>query len=254
MTRIELATADQKLINPAKVTIAAGDIASVELYVDFDSHWDSFPIRNATFHTSNNSTVYEVMLTDDTCIVPAEVLAEKGVLYIGARGVSENGEVVKTSSIVKYNIAPGATVGEKTLNPPMDLYQQYLAELNAGMDVVSRRIEQKLQENVDARISGLVATAMAFPDYKNKIMDVTYSQFPWTAPEDCWIVLERNIKLSIDGVQVVGDNYAHETERYNVFFPCEKGSVISVTLTDGQVADNEVNPDDIILGMYGMKK
>ena len=254
MTRIELATADQKLINPAKVTIAAGDIASVELYVDFDSHWDSFPIRNATFHTSNNSTVYEVMLTDDTCIVPAEVLSEKGVLYIGARGVSENGEVVKTSSLVKYNIAPGATVGEKTLNPPMDLYQQYLAELNAGMDVVSRRIEQRLQDRLDARFDALSDNHVVFPDYKNKIMDITYSQLPWTATEDCWLVPDRNSPIKVDGVYVAGKSFGYQEGSIYNSFPVEKGSVVEVVITIDQDGTDAVEPETIYFTMYGMKK
>ena len=147
MTIINLSTQDQQLINASRVVIAAGDVNSVELHVDFDSAWEGFTVRSATFYTSKNSAVQEMLLLNDKCIVPFEVLEESCILFIGVRGVTADGEAVKTSSLVKYKIAEGATAGDKTLTPTMDLYQQYLAALKMeASPLVAEAAEAALAE------------------------------------------------------------------------------------------------------------
>ena len=134
MTTIQLVTADQNLAAVGKVKIASGDINSVQLAVDFDSAWDEFVARTATFHTSKDSTVHEMLLTDDMCIIPHEVLAESCTLFIGVRGAKVDGSAVKTSTLAKYNVVEGAAPGYTTIKPTMDLYQQYLAAMQEGID------------------------------------------------------------------------------------------------------------------------
>ena len=145
MTKISLITQGQQLICANKVVIAAGDINSVELKVEFDSAWDDYPAKSATFYTSSNPTVQEMLMLNNSCIVPFEVMTESCVLFIGVRGVSADGERVKTSTLAKYKISEGATAGDKTLTPTMDLYQQYLAALKTEADPVLMALKEELQ-------------------------------------------------------------------------------------------------------------
>lgn len=126
MTTLKVATADQTLVALEKVKIASGDIESVFLEAEFDSAWDGFINRTASFHTSNDSTPHEVLLIDDKCTIPAEVLANVGTLYVGIVGVSNDGTAVKTSSIAGYTIRQGVAHSFSTVTPELDLYRQYI--------------------------------------------------------------------------------------------------------------------------------
>lgn len=148
MTKISLITQGQQLICANKVVIASGDINSVELKVEFDSAWDEYPAKSATFYTSSNPTVHEMLMLNNSCIVPSEVLTESCVLFIGVRGVSADGEKLKTSTLAKYKISEGATAGDKTLSPTMDLYQQYLAALKAEADPIIAALKEELQASI----------------------------------------------------------------------------------------------------------
>ena len=153
MTKINLLTQGQQLINASKVVVASGDVNSVQLCVEFDSAaWGEYPARSATFYTSKDATVHEMLLLNDKCIVPFEVLTEACVLFIGVRGVSADGERVKTSSLVKYKVSEGAPIGDKTLTPTMDLYQQYLAALKAEADPVIAAVRTEIQAAAEASI------------------------------------------------------------------------------------------------------
>lgn len=111
MTTIKLSANDQVLSIVTQPKIASGDINSVLLQVDFDDGWDGYK-RTAVFFTSLDETVYKADLTDDQCIVPYEVLAEPGTLFIGVRGVKSD-NTVKTTILVKYKIELGAPNGVK---------------------------------------------------------------------------------------------------------------------------------------------
>ena len=161
MTKINLITQGQQLISANKVVIAAGDVNSVELHVEFDSAWADYPARSATFYTSKDATVQEMMISNDSCIVPFEVLAESCVLFIGVRGISADGERLKTSTLAKYKISEGATAGDKTLTPTMDLYQQYLAALKAEADPIIAAVRESAQAEASAAIEKVKTEAEA---------------------------------------------------------------------------------------------
>lgn len=130
MTTINLFANDQHLTTGSKPKIASGDMNSVLLHVEFDPIWDKFT-KTAVFFTSNDETVYEMILTDDECTVPHEVLAESGTLFIGIRGICAEDNAIKTSTLVKYRIDDGAPVGDgTTVDPTPDVYQQILKRLN----------------------------------------------------------------------------------------------------------------------------
>jgi hypothetical protein len=121
---------DQTLIALEKVKLASGDINSVYLSVEFDSVWDNFINRTASFHTSNDLTPHEVLMIDNQCLIPPSVLEKPGTLYVGVVGVSADGSATKTSSEAGFKIVKGAAYSHSTLTPELDLYCQYLKAIN----------------------------------------------------------------------------------------------------------------------------
>ena len=62
-------------------------------------------MKTAIFY-KNKTKCYVRILEDDGCIVPSEVLASSGYLFIGVRGTNEDKNV--NSEVVKYKIEEGA--------------------------------------------------------------------------------------------------------------------------------------------------
>ena len=151
MTTLKVTLNDQVLIAAERVKIASGDINSVALAVEIDDLWDVFPNRTASFYTSHNSTPHEVLLIDNQCIIPPEVLSLPGILYVGIIGVSADGESAKTSSIASFKIIPGAAHSYTTVKPELDLYQQYLKAMMEAVapaqEVLLARLEERITEH-----------------------------------------------------------------------------------------------------------
>lgn len=127
MTTIELVANDQLLQVTVNPTISSGEQNTVEVHVDFSDDWDGFS-KSAVFFTSlNKNAIYEIVMTDGKCIVPAEVMEKSCLLYVGIRGVNSNNNEVKTTSLVKYKISEGTPSGNSTeVEPTPDVYQQLL--------------------------------------------------------------------------------------------------------------------------------
>ena len=145
MTTIHLITSDQHLVAVQKVKLASGDVNSVKLNVSFDNMWDRYGARTAVFYTSKDSTRYEVLLIDDECVVPEEVLANEAVLYIGIRAATTDGTAIKTSSVVQLKIVQGVNAAETTISPTMDLFQQYLAALDSKVAPIRLDVDSQLE-------------------------------------------------------------------------------------------------------------
>lgn len=116
--------------------IAAGDINSVVLHVEFDEAWDDFISRKALFVNDavNSSDTQDILLIGDECIVPHEVLAKDGVLSISVTGYTADGTAKKTSSIVRMKVHESLTDASTTVEPTMDLFMQYLAAMKEEMN------------------------------------------------------------------------------------------------------------------------
>lgn len=106
MTTIKASLNDQVLTAATLPKIACNNINTVRLSVTFDSAWAGYPARSAVFYTDKDPTRYEVILSSEgNCLIPHEVLSEKGKLYISVKGVS--GDAVKTSAELEYKILAG---------------------------------------------------------------------------------------------------------------------------------------------------
>lgn len=152
MTVIRLFADDQKLSVAVAPKIASGDRNSVQIHVSFSGNWSNYE-KSAVFYTSWDKTVYEVMLSDNKCLIPHEVLSMNGDLFIGIRGVDTNGGAVKTTTVLKYRIEKGAPMGDATsVEPTPDVYQQILmrlAEIKEGSTVTEEQITQVVSDYLE---------------------------------------------------------------------------------------------------------
>lgn len=142
MTTIELVANDQLLQVTVSPKISSGEVNTVGIHVDFSDEWNGFG-KNAVFYTSYNSRdIYEIVMTNDECIVPSEVMKKSGTLYIGIRGVNDN--KVKTTSLVKLKISEGAPTGNSTeVEPTPDVYEQLLTAYGKTDNSINKEISDR---------------------------------------------------------------------------------------------------------------
>lgn len=170
MTEIHLATEDQDLIVSKAPTLASGDINTVLIVVDFDSSWDEYEAKTASFYTSKDATVYERIFVDEMTmteglktfvIVPPEVLVQKGTLFIAVKGATADGSKVKTSEVIRYKIVEGTPASKKTLFATPDLYQQYLQRMDEGLTPTRTKMEANFQAYTEQAKAELLASLPA---------------------------------------------------------------------------------------------
>lgn len=127
-TIISAVCSDQSLHIAAAPILSSGGIESTLLNVDFSSHWDGFE-KTAVFYRSEN-TVYHVLMDNDSCFVPREVLSDAGAFYFGVMGIG--GEKVRTSDVVRYSVRKGAITEDTAVSDPTpDIYSQLLCRIAA---------------------------------------------------------------------------------------------------------------------------
>jgi len=121
-TTITARVIDQTLqiINIPK--LASGGENYIRVEVSFDSLWSGFG-KTAIFYRKENQ-VYHVVMVNDTCLIPREVLAEPGKLYFGILGAS--GATVRTTEVVTFNVVQGAITAGVS-QPLPDVYKQVLS-------------------------------------------------------------------------------------------------------------------------------
>lgn len=195
MTEIKLHTYGEKLIVSEKVTLAAGNINSAELHVTVDEGWAAYSNFSATFETKEYIEPVEQLMTAKTateyvCVIPSEVLQHQGILEIGIRGITNDGEKAKTSSIAKYNIVKGASPGNITLNPTMDMYQQYLA----AMDSKTAPLFNAYKEAMDAEFAEKVAE---LEEYKADLLESMTGTVLWENPNPTTSITTLTIPLDL---------------------------------------------------------
>jgi hypothetical protein len=161
-TIVKLDCVDKKLIANEVPVIASGGVNDTTIEVNFSTEWDGLG-KSAVFFNEKYETVYEVVLTNDACTIPGEVLTDPGYIFIGVRGVDADENVVKPSTLVRFKLLNGAPVGNGTaVEPTANVYQQLLtaygktdakftsktSDLNAA--IVAEETERKSADATEA--------------------------------------------------------------------------------------------------------
>lgn len=123
MSVLKLKCVDQVLTILTTPLIASGVKEVTELEVEFNEAWDNFG-KTAVFYR-DDTKVYHVVMVNNKCIIPHEVLESDGVMYLGVFGVHGNQRL--TSNVLRYKIVKGAILeGEEPKPPTPEIYEQIL--------------------------------------------------------------------------------------------------------------------------------
>ena len=125
MTTIKLKTIDENLEFTSSPPVYSGDVNTIAAQFEFDEFWEGF-VKTAVFYREIKQP-YQVVLKDDICNIPSEVMLTEGRIYIGVFGVLEN--KVKTSEVVYYDIGTGVMTYGTIPEPSDEIWQQILSEL-----------------------------------------------------------------------------------------------------------------------------
>ena len=145
MSKIIISCQDQELEIKESGTIASGGVNEVTAVFEFCEKWTNY-VKTAVFYNKKEE-VYHKLLVNDECTIPWEVLAKRGILYIGVFGVKDG--VTRTSGMVKLKITEGAITADTAVHEPSpDVYAQIINK-HYGVHIGS---EEPMDENVMAWI------------------------------------------------------------------------------------------------------
>lgn len=128
-SKVYLSCVDQELEITESGTIASGGVNEVSVEVKFSSEWDGF-IKTLVCYQNKND-VYYVVMENDSCIIPWEVLTKQGTLRMGIMGLYNGTK--RTSNLVKMKVVEGAITTETAIpDPTPDIWQQMLTLYHIG--------------------------------------------------------------------------------------------------------------------------
>ena len=133
MSDIKIKCVDQTLTFVNAPVIASGGVIEDRVVFDFCPLWNGY-VKTAVFYRDKTEVFYKLLEADDSCDIPAEVLASSGIVYIGVFGVKD--ESRRTSELLAYSIREGAVLN---IAPTVDVYAQILEAL-ANTKIVSGTI------------------------------------------------------------------------------------------------------------------
>lgn len=141
-TRITVDCIDQRLIVTNDPLLASGGRNEDEIEFNFCPLWDGFG-KTAVFYRTP-AEAYNSSIVNNRCIIPAEVLVDKGEIFFGVFG--ESSGATRTSEVIKYSVVQGALLsGKKPADPTPDIYNQLMARFGE----VEQRVANAVQKTGD---------------------------------------------------------------------------------------------------------
>lgn len=153
-TIIKAQVNDQTLRVTSLPKLASGGAEEIRVEVTFCSKWDGMGKTAVCYR--NKGKVYEVVMVNDACVIPYEVMTEPGKVYFGVVGVQ--GETVRTSEVVALTVQQGSIVSAVTVPLP-DVYKQILTaygETAHAVNVERARLNNLIQNSGTGNDSELV--------------------------------------------------------------------------------------------------
>lgn len=118
---IYLRVIGQKLSPACSIFMAAGTLNYPEVIFNFDDDWTGFS-KIATFCNSN-SQLYRILLDDDRCVIPSEVMVDNEIVSIGVYGTKGNVRITTNVLSVPCNKS-GYGLGISPSDPGIDIITQ----------------------------------------------------------------------------------------------------------------------------------
>lgn len=121
-----------------KPPLAAGNVQATRIQWTFCDSWQGF-MKTAIFARKNEKP-YHIIIQNDECTIPKEVLASRGKFYVSVIGDRDG--VRLTSDTLEYNVNPSlATTDTLPADPTPDVYAQIMNALNAKADNITYNAE-----------------------------------------------------------------------------------------------------------------
>lgn len=132
MSDILVEIIDQEFTYIAMPLIGAKGVEENRVVFTFSPEWSGYSKTATFYHELYPDNIYDVVITNDACVVPHEVTDTPGKFFIGVTGVS--GDVTRTSILGKYYVYPGSEEGGETSQAPTPgVYDQMLQIMNASI-------------------------------------------------------------------------------------------------------------------------
>ena len=140
MSVIKLHTANERLIFDSKPVITSGNIDIVSISVTLCRNWREVGETAdiwAVFYRDESEKLKR-KLVDGSCMIPNEMLIDRGFFYIGIYAENANSERVKTSNIVEYEVRQGtATTAETKSRIVANAQAEYLTDLANSLETAT---------------------------------------------------------------------------------------------------------------------
>ena len=114
MTIIKARLNDQALSLSTSPVVASGGVEEDVVTFEFDSTWAEY-VKKAVFYRDKSNVYHVDVGSDNTAVIPWEVLQYSGFMYFGVFGIK--GNEIKTSTVVRYRVEPGAITSAAQLDP-----------------------------------------------------------------------------------------------------------------------------------------
>lgn len=129
---INLSVKNQNLIKESEVIGVEMSQDYIQCkFVFLTADWNDTD-RTAVFKNSKNGKLFEVMLENDACMIPWEVLTDSGHVNISVYGVKGTYRI--TSTIVSFSVEKTLFGGLKGKDPSLTVYEQLLNRLHEKAD------------------------------------------------------------------------------------------------------------------------
>ena len=140
-TTITIGVVDQVLTLIGTPVVSSGGKNEDYVSFTFDETWNGFA-KIAVFYRQTKEIFYALINDDNVAVVPSEVIATSGIMYLGVVGVNDDTTITKTSQVLPYRIVGGALDGFKPEPATPDVFEQMLS-LAQEMRDLAEEIKQR---------------------------------------------------------------------------------------------------------------
>lgn len=219
MSLIKIKCEDQVLHIEQNPSIYSGDVNYDSVEFTFCENWTDF-LKTAVFYNDPKTPYMRILDVNNTCVIPKEVLASKGYVYIGVFGTKDN--VVITSQILKYRILEGVpTENLEEPDPNPDILTQILSnynEVKVALESDYKGVKETLDADYTAVKEDLTNGYNTFTNEVNNNMNELNNNFT-NLTESVGATLgefEEDLSNKSDNGHTHDDLYYTETEVANM--------------------------------------
>ena len=169
MTIIKARLNDQALSLSASPVVASGGVEEDVVTFEFDSTWAGY-VKKAVFYRDESNVYHVDVGSDNTAVIPWEVLQQAGHMYFGVFGTK--GSEVKTSTVAKYRVERGAITIASGLMPTPDIFSDVIANTAARHSHDNKTVLDGITADDVAKWRGTIGTFR---------VNVTYSDGVYSA-------------------------------------------------------------------------